>query len=158
MGIGKFGVKDAVRGGFVVSIIFSVAFHTLDQLMNDSATWHMFVAGVTVDVVSAVTGGAIVWGAAVLYAGGAVAMAAVGPLVIVVGAGIGMTMVLNAIADRYDLSRKLAEALIKAEQRLYANVDRIKSGYRKGLNYAEEDPVGFMHRLFGIPYLRGFEF
>lgn len=158
LGVGKLGVKDAIRSGFVVSIIFSVSFHAIDQLMNDSATWHTFVAGVTVDVVSAVTGGAIVWGAAGLYTSGAVAMAAVGPLIIVIAAGIGMTLALNAIADRYELSSKLAQALMDAEERFRTNIGDIKSEFRKGLNYAEEDPVGFMHRLFGIPYLRGFEF
>lgn len=32
--------------------------------------------------------------------------------------------------------------------------EEIQSETRKGLNYMDEDPVGFMHRLFGIPYLR----
>ena len=151
MGVGKLGAANAIKGGIVITIVFSVAFHALDQLLNDRATWHDFVAGVTVDVVSAVTGGAIAWGA-VSAVVGATAMAAIGPIALVVVVGAGVTYALNALADHYNLTEKLATLLKESEARMKENTRQIKEEIRRGLNYADEDPVGFMHRLFGVPY------
>lgn len=158
VGIGKLGVKDTVRGGFVVSIIFSVAFHAIDQLLYDKATWHRFVAGVTVDVVSAATGGAIAWGLVAGYAGGTAAMAAIGPILFVIGIGVGATIAFSLIDKRFELTNKLAKALIEAEKRVDANIYELKREVRLGLNFAEEDPVGFMHKLLGVPYFKGLSF
>jgi hypothetical protein len=151
LGIGKLGSASAIRGGLVISIVFSVAFHGLNQLMNDRATWHDFVAGVAVDVVSAVTGAAIAWGA-VSAVVGATAMVAIGPIALVVVVGAGITLVLNSVSQHYGLTEKIARMLWEFEARMRSNVRHIKNDWRQGLNYADEDPVGFMHKLFGIPY------
>ncbi len=43
--------------------------------------------------------------------------------------------------------------LKESEARAIENIQQIHSEVRKGLNYADEDPIGFMHRLFAVPYL-----
>lgn len=151
MGIGKLGAAQAIRSGVVISIVFSVAFHTIEQLINDRATWHDFLAGVTMDVATAVTGASIAWGA-VSTVVGSTAMAAIGPIALVVVVGAGNTMALNAVSDNFELTERLAVMLKEAESRLVANMNQIKNEVRRGLNYANEDPTGFMHRLFGVPY------
>ncbi len=151
LGIGKLGAANAIKGGIVISIVFSVAFHALDQLLNERATWHDFVAGVSVDVVSALTGGAIAWGAVSVVVG-ATAMAAVGPIALVVVVGAGITYALNAVADHYSITERIAGLLKESEARMKENTRKMREEIRRGLNYADEDPVGFMHKLFGVPY------
>jgi hypothetical protein len=153
MGVGKMGAANAIKGGVVIAIVFSVAFHALDQMMNDRATWHDFVAGVGFDVASAVTGAALAWGV-VSTVVGATAMAAVGPILLVVAVGAGITLALNAVGEHYEITEKLVHLLKDAESRYVSNIRQMKSEIRRGLNYADEDPVGFMRRLFGLPYLR----
>lgn len=153
LGVGQLGAAKAIKGGLVLSIVFTVAFHSVEQLLNDRSTWHDFVAGVSVDVVSAVAGSAIAW-STVSTVVGAAAMATIGPIAIVVVVGIGATYVLNAIGEHYELSGKLSRLLKTAECRMRESVEEVQRETRKGLNYMDEDPVGFMHKLFGIPYLR----
>ena len=153
LGIGKLGAAKAIKGGLVFSVVFSVAFHSIEQLLNDRATWHDFVAGVSVDVVSAVAGSAIAW-STVSTVVGATAMATIGPIALVVVVGIGATYALSTISDHYGLSKKLSQLLKEAESRMIQNLEEIQRETRRGLNYMDEDPIGFMHRLFGIPYLR----
>lgn len=153
LGIGKLGAAKAIKGGLVFSVVFSVAFHAIEQLLNDRATWHDFVAGVSVDVVSAVAGSAIAW-STVSTVVGAAAMATIGPIALVVVVGIGVTYALSTISDHYGLSKKLSQLLKEAESRMIQNLEEIQRETRRGLNYMDEDPIGFMHRLFGIPYLR----
>lgn len=152
MAIGKLGALKAIKGGVVISIVFSVTFHALDLLINDQATWHNFVAGVAVDVASATAGAAIAW-SAVSAMVGATAMAAVGPIALVVFVGAGATYLLGLLADHFELTTRLSTLLKEAEARMRKSYEQTTREIRKGLNYAEEDPVGFMHRLFGIPYL-----
>lgn len=154
MGVGKLGAANAIKGGIVISIIFSAAFHAIEQVLNDRATRHDFAAGVSVDVVSAITGGIIAWGA-VSAVVGATAMAAIGPIALVVVVGAGVTYALGAVADHYGITERLAGMLKESESRMRENYRNMKNEIKRGLNYADEDPVGFMHRLFGVPYFGG---
>ncbi|MFE8073510.1 hypothetical protein QQM79_20875 [Marinobacteraceae bacterium S3BR75-40.1] len=154
LGIGKLGALNAIKSGVGIAVIFSVAFHSIEQFMNDKATWHDFVAGVSVDVASATAGAAIAWGTVAAVVGGT-AMAAIGPIALVVVVGTGLTAVLNAVSAHYSISERLARLLRESEQRMLQHTREIKREFRRGLNYADEDPVGFIHRLFGLPYLGG---
>lgn len=151
MAVGKLGAARAINGGVVISVIFSLGFHALDQLMNDKATWHDFVAGVSVDLVTAATGGAIAWGVVASFVGGA-AMVAVGPIAIVVITGAFLATGFNILSDHFELTQRLAKMLRESEARMLKNLHDMKREVRQGLNYADEDPVGFMHKLFGVPY------
>ena len=57
IGVGKLEAAKAMKTGFVISLIISVAFHAIDQALNDQKTWHDLVAGIAVDM--AVVGAAI---------------------------------------------------------------------------------------------------
>ncbi|AFU98415.1 hypothetical protein M5M_06100 [Simiduia agarivorans SA1 = DSM 21679] len=54
-----------------------------------------------------------------------------------------------------EMIKWLMSDLVDAEHLLSERLNELKSEVRKGLNYADEDPVGFMHRLFGVPYFGG---
>lgn len=152
MGVGKLGVAKSIKGGFIVSVVFSITFHALDQLMNDKSTWHDFVAGVSVDVLTAATGGAIAWGMVSTIVGGA-AMVAIGPIAFVVVVGAGLAWALSVVGNHFDVTAKVAKMLKESEGRAAENLREIRSEVRRGLNYADEDPIGFMHRIFAVPYL-----
>jgi len=47
---------------------------------------------------------------------------------------------------------RISTLLKESESRMKENYRNMKNEIKKGLNYADEDPVGFMHRLFGVPY------
>jgi len=123
----------------------------VEQLLNDRATWHDFVAGVTIDVATAVTGAGIAWGVVALVVGGT-AMATIGPIILVVAVGAVVTTALGSVVEHYQLTEKLATMLKEAESQILADIRQLKYETRRVLNYADENPVGFMHKLFGIPY------
>lgn len=81
-------------------------------------------------------------------------MVAIGPIAVVVIVGAGVTTLLNAVSSHYGVTRKVAEMLKESEERVRDNMRDIELEVKRGLSYAEEDPIGFMHRLFAVPYLR----
>ena len=152
MGIGKLGAFNAIKTGSIFTVVFSVAFHGLDQLMQDQLTWHHFVGGVAVDVVLAAAATGIVWGIVASVVGVA-AMVAVGPMLIVVGGGLLLTMGFNFLSTEYQLVDKVVALLQEAERRNKEEISAIQRHVKRSLTYSKEDPVGFMHHLFAIPYL-----
>jgi len=133
-------------------VYFSIGFHALDQLMRDELTWHYFVGGVAVDVVLAAAASGIVW-AAVASIVGVAAMLTIGPMLIVVGGGLLLTMGFNTVATEYQLVQKMVDLLKEAERRNKKSITTIQQQVTRSLTYAKEDPVGFMHTFSGIPYL-----
>ena len=155
MGIGLSGVKSALKGGGIFSVVFSIAFHSLDQLLDDTATWHNFVAGVSTDILAALAGVAATYAAtAAFVAFTGTAMLAIGPMIIVVAAGAVTAIALFRLFNHWELAKQVAVLLKQAEARFNERQYEFKSHARRLLNYAEEDPQGFMARLFGLPYIK----
>jgi len=152
MGIGKLGALNAIKEGAKFTVYFSIGFHALDQLMRDELTWRHFVGGVAVDVVLAAAASGIVW-AAVASIVGVAAMLTIGPMLIVVGGGLLLTMGFNTVATEYQLVQKMVDLLKEAERRNKKSITTIQQQVTRSLTYAKEDPVGFMHTFSGIPYL-----
>lgn len=178
MGLGKAGATNAIRGGGIVTVIFSALFHGMDQLMNDELTWHHFVGGLASDVVIAAAASGITWGILNL-SGVAIASMAIGPLLIVVAAGIITATLLSILIDDrlkdlfVDCLKSMEKASvvlkvstksifhftsIKVKSSLHdalitvkRDIDRsIYSGTRH-LESAHNDPEGFLHMIFSIP-------
>ena len=127
-------------------------FHALDQLMRDELTWRHFVGGVAVDVVLAAAASGIVWGV-VSSVVGVAAMVAIGPMLVVVGGGLGLTIIFNSVATEYKLVQKMVNLLQESERRNKKSITTLQQQIKKSLTYQKEDPVGFMHSFSGIPYL-----
>ena len=153
MGLGKLGLQNSIKGGFVFSIFFSLGFHALEQALNEEATWKDFVAGVTVDTVSAITGAGIAWSVVAGVTGGA-ATVAIGPLLLVVAVGVVTTAVLNEISNYLGLQEIIVDHLSKAETKIKSGLDGFKFPANKIIRDFDDDPIGFSHKLFGIPDLR----
>lgn len=182
MGLGKAGAANAIRGGGIVTVIFSVWFHGMDQLMRDELTWHHFVGGLAADVVIAAAAAGISWVAAGAFT--AATGIVIGPLIAVIAVGVVVGLFLP---DSYynGLSQYFAKSLMKMEKHLklinysrnglisygkYAVSNNIKKtldamnkdinkqihSFKNNLSYANKDPEGFLHRLFSLPDMRNF--
>lgn len=153
IGVGKLSANSAMKGGFVVSLIISVAFNALDQLLNDNATWHKFVANVAVDM--AIVGSSIVAVEAILWAGGSLLTGVtLAPLAVVVVVGTLVTLATTLFIDTSSITEALSLQLQKTERDFKNNIISINREFKKLEVDHKSDPKGLMHRLFGIPNLQ----
>ena len=181
MGLGKAGISNALRGGGIVTVVFSAMFHGIDQLMNDELTWHHFVGGLAEDVIIAATASGVVLGL-VNMTGIAVTGLAIGPLMIVIAAGAITTGILTSIFNGQlkDLFvsclksiEKHAKQLSTISKLLFSygvisvrnniedslfsfqqKVERLTLKSNKFIRDANDYPQGFLYRLFNIPDTR----
>ncbi len=151
LGMGKLGALNAIKIGFGVSIIVSVTFHGLDQLMNDQRTWHYFVGGVAADAIYTLAVSVGSWTLVASVVGGA-SMMAIGPMLAVVVVGVLLTVGVLFLDNHFELSKKIAKLLIEFETQLSADVASIK---QLQVDYKRDRP-GFFKRLFAIPEMRLF--
>lgn len=181
MGLGKAGAGNAIRGGGIVTVIFSALFHGMDQLMRDELTWHHFVGGLAADVVIAAAAAGVMW-TALTITGVAVTGLAIGPLLAVVAIGGLISYGLSRLFSK-ELTNFFVDALHSMEEYLkikvtqlntftliskvvvapsinYAlkkltdNIKQLSKSTSKNLAFAKQDPEGFLHRLFNIPDTR----
>jgi hypothetical protein len=153
MGIGKMGAANAIKGGFVLSIVLSVGFHALDQLLNEQKTWYDFVGGVAADVIYATGAFALSSLIVAVFLGGAVA-ATIGPLVIVVFSGFILSTLLYSFDSDIKFGEILAVLLQETERKIEQQVSSAKFQVSKINRDWNEDAVTFLHRVFAIPNLR----
>ncbi|WP_394204524.1 hypothetical protein [Shewanella waksmanii] len=151
IGVGKLSANKAIKGGFVVSIVFSVGFHFAEQVLNDDVTWHHFVAGVAVDM--AVVGAAIVTSKAIMtgigiFTGSALATAAITPLLVVVLVGGAFAYVYS---DTSQYQNALVGELVQIEQNLNSDFARKRNEWIKITKEYQKDPYGVLSRFFNIP-------
>ncbi|WP_392344385.1 hypothetical protein [Pseudoalteromonas prydzensis] len=154
IGVGKLEAAKAMKTGFVISLIISVTFHAIDQLLNDQKTWHDLVAGIAVDM--AVVGAAIVASNVAIYtvgyyAGAIIAGSAVLPLVIVVTVGVIFSYIFS---DTSEYSLYIASQLEKIENELKEKSITMNRKIQIIENEMRTDPYGVLGRLFGIPSIK----
>jgi len=148
IGVGKLEAAKAMKTGFVISLIISVTFHAIDQVLNDQKTWHDLVAGIAVDM--AVVGAAIVTTKVFMAAAASTVIAgsALGPLVIVVIVGVAFAFFLP---DTKKYIEYIANQLRKSEENMKKNLIQIKNRVQKVENEFIEEPYDFLNRIFGLP-------
>ncbi|MEH6395998.1 hypothetical protein [Pseudoalteromonas sp.] len=150
IGVGKLEAAKAMKTGFALTLIISVTFHAVDQLLNDQKTWHDLVAGITVDM--AVVGAAIATTFAVTYfatafAGAVIVTTAAIPLLIVVSVGIAFTA-LTMVFSTDPIADAIAYKLRELESNLRSEMIEVNKKLEKGFS---EDPYAFFNSLFGVP-------
>lgn len=182
MGLGKLGANNALRGGGIVTVVFSALFHGMEQLMNNELTWHHFVGGLAADVViaAAATGISYIFVSAVA----ATASIAVGPLIAVVIIGAGVSYLLSeayyeSLRETFiEVIKNIDQHLItinytgkvlvnygsytinqnikKSMEHMNNNIIRMTKNGEQHLHQASKDPASFLYKLFSIPDTRKF--
>ncbi|MEH8017946.1 hypothetical protein MN202_11915 [Rheinheimera muenzenbergensis] len=151
MGIGELGAVNAIKVGFIVSVVVSVSFHGLDQLMNDQRTLHHFVGGVAADMVYSVVVSVVSWALVAKYVGAA-SMMAIGPMLAVVVIGTAFAFGVYFLDNKIQLSAKTAAMLAQLE----ADITAAKAGSKALHADYVSDKESFLKKLFAIPDLRVF--
>lgn len=152
MGIGKMDAAKAIKGGFVLSLVLSVGFHAVDQLLNDQKTWHDFVGGVAADVIYAGAATAIAYSAVSIAVGG-IATFTIGPLALVVIVGVGLAIGFAVLDKKIRLGENLAALLKQESAKLDRSMSNVSHAADKLNNEYSNDTLDFLHRIFAIPKL-----
>lgn len=142
----------AIKGGFVLSLVLSVGFHAVDQLLNDQKTWHDFVGGVAADVIYAGAATAIAYSAVSIAVGG-IATFTIGPLALVVIVGVGLAIGFAVLDKKIRLGEKLAALLKQESAKLDRSMSNVSHAADKFNNEYSNDTLDFLHRIFAIPKL-----
>jgi len=150
MGIGKMGAAKAIKGGFILSIVLSVGFHALDQLLNEQKTWHDFVGGAAADVIYAGAASAIAYSVVSIAAGG-IAAFTIGQLSLVVLVGFGLALAFGILDKKIMLGETLAALLKQEAAKLDRSISISRHSAQKIKSEFSENTMDFLHRFFAIP-------
>lgn len=149
IGVGRLEANNAMKGGFVITLIISVTFHFVDQLLNDQKTWHDLVAGIAVDMI--VVGAAIAASNLLIALGGTLVSAtAVVPLIIVVGVGFSFTWFFSDTKPYVDY---LARELRRSENNIKLGIVQVRNQIEMIEQEYQDDSIYFMKRILGVPDL-----
>ena len=157
VGVGRLEAAKSMKSGFIVTLIISVTFHALDLVLRDEATWHNFVAGVAVDmaiVAASIAASTIILTGLTAFFGTIVVATAAVPLAVVVGVGVGVTLMSLAFKNEISMLEDLiAEKLMLLEKDINNGIIKLipkkpvleRGNCEEGFNY--------LRALFGIPTL-----
>lgn len=125
IGIGKDGLKSSLRGGFFISVFFSVTLDTINWIFDDNYRWTNWLGTVSTDVVKAVVG--IAAGAIIGFTLATLTF----PVVLTVGAGFVVGIVVSKKLNQIDEEYKITESIIKALNVIERDVPIIAKNYYK---------------------------
>lgn len=153
VGVGKLEAAKSMKGGFIVTLIISVTFHALDQVLRDETTWHDFVAGVDMAIVAATIAtisAGVMFGT--MFIGTAVVATTVVPLAIVVVVGVLSTLLTIAFKNEIDgMAKALAAELRLLEEKIKSKVVELIP-QRPSLEKVHCDNfLSYFYNLLGIP-------
>jgi hypothetical protein len=153
LGIGKLGALKTITKGSILTILISGAFYSLEQMMNDTKTWHHFVGGMAVDIAVVSASSLITWAA--IGIAGTAATLTIGSMLVIVIVGVALVFVTNLFIDTEYWSDKISQSLSLAEKNLINNGDKLSADTNRLIDDYNHDPMRFLHKLFGIPYFHG---
>ncbi|MBB1437339.1 hypothetical protein H5202_01390 [Shewanella sp. SG41-4] len=153
LGIGKLGALKTITKGSILTILISGAFYSLEQMMNDTKTWHHFVGGMAVDIAIVSASSLITWAA--IGIAGTAATLTIGSMLVIVIVGVALVLVTNLFIDTEYWSDKISQSLSLAEKNLINNEDKLSADTNRLIDDYNHDPMRFLHKLFGIPYFHG---
>lgn len=126
MAIGKYGLTKAVVDGTIVGLIYVSAVDTIDFFLNDESSLAEFMGTLATDVVKVGLSSAVVFGTG--YAVNAFLPFVLGPLAVVVFAGVGTAIILNALDKEYEITDKLVTYIESAQQEFVDQARGIERG------------------------------
>jgi len=153
MAVGPSGLEQAVKGGFVLTVVLSIGIEVFEYFIRDTATLSHLLGTITSDIVK--IGISSIAGAAAGLAVGSAAVVgsiAAAPLIAAIAVGIITGWALNEIDKRTGATK----TLIKAYEKIGLKLDEIEYEAARWYDYFENNPAAIM-RLFGGggPYIYG---
>ena len=128
IGVGGQALRASAKGGFLVSVIFSVTLNTVDWVLKDEFRWTNWIANVSTDIVKAVISGAAGYAAGMYFAGSAAAAIAILPLGAAIAAVILVAGALYVLDNHFGITKAIVDHLERAER-------NVKNDIRDGVYY-----------------------
>jgi len=126
MGLGKAGAIKAVKSGGILTVVLMTVYRVADYVLTDEATLSSLIGALATDVVKiGITTGASI-AAATFVAG--VTTLAVGPILAVVVVGVGVSMLLDNLDQKYGIT-----------DRVIAGLDELSDSARQYVNRQKQD-------------------
>lgn len=125
-GIGKYGLNNAVKDGFIFGFFYVSAVDTIDFILNDETTFAKFIGKWAVDVLKVCISSAITWGAGIYAVGVFSTIAA--PVIVVLVAGALSAWALNKLDDEYKITDKVVSLIESAQQEFFNKAKEIDQG------------------------------
>ncbi|SEA25402.1 hypothetical protein [Alkalimonas amylolytica] len=162
IGVGGQALRASARGGFIVSVIFSVSLNSIDWVLKDEFRWTNWIANVSTDLVKVVISGAAGY-AAGMYFAGAAATIAILPLGAAIVAGIVVAGALYVLDNHFGITKAIIDHLERTERNVkneiqdgfYYIIQSTGHAVRRQLeSHVRNHISGLLRRLNGFPVLR----
>jgi Ca2+/Na+ antiporter len=119
--IGRVGMRTAIRGSFVFSMIFCTVINVADYVARDNATLGELFGATAVDLgKTLIATGAAFAVAGIAAAAAGTAMIAIGPIIAAVVVSVAVAVILDEIDKKYKIQEKLSKmidaGLVKLEK------------------------------------------
>lgn len=162
IGVGGKALRASARGGFFVSVIFSVTLNSVDWVLKDEFRWTNWIANVSTDIVKAVISGAAGYAAGMYFAGTAATIAIL-PLGAAIVAGIVVAGALYALDNHFGITKAIIEHLERTEKNVkneirdgfYYIIQSTGHAVRRQLeSHVRSYISGLLRRFNGFPVIR----
>jgi uncharacterized Zn-binding protein involved in type VI secretion len=131
LGIGKFGVKNNITSGAVLTIYVAGAYRILDFWLNDETSLTDTIGGFGVDLAKAAIGGLVTYG--ITMVASVVTGVVTVPLVVTVVISFGVAYALNTLDEQYKISDKVVAVIERAEQEVIEKALEVKERTEKSI-------------------------
>ena len=125
LGIGKYGLANSIVEGARLTFYVAAAYRTLDFILNDNTSLAEFMGALATDVVKIGIVSGISWGGGVLLA---MTPFVIAPLVGVVVVGLGVSIALNILDEKFGVTDKVVKFIESAQQEFVEKAKEIESG------------------------------
>ena len=127
VGIGKYGLKNSIIQGARVTFYVAAAYRTIDFILNDETSLAEFIGSLATDVIKIGIASAVTWGVGALIA--ASTSFVIAPLAIVVVVGLGASIALNILDEKYEVTDHVVKYLERAQQEVIEKAKNIENGF-----------------------------
>ncbi|WP_211671732.1 hypothetical protein [Moritella sp. 5] len=127
VGIGKYGLKNSIIQGARVTFYVAAAYRTIDFILNDETSLAEFIGSLATDVAKIGIASAISWGVGGLVVASTSFVTA--PLAIVVLVGLGASIALNILDEKYEVTDHVVKYLERAQQEVMEKAKEIENGF-----------------------------
>ncbi|NMP26623.1 PAAR domain-containing protein [Rahnella sp. SAP-1] len=125
-GIGKYGLQNSIKSGAIVGLVYVSVVNTIDFILNDEVTLSKFIGTLATDFVKVGISSAVVFGVGI--PANMFIPFVIGPIVVVVAAGLGTAMILNYLDDKYGVTSKITLYIESAQQEFVLKAREIDKG------------------------------